>query len=158
MIADHNRQGADADDWRNMIRKLRDQPTRQEDISALISLTNCYNASICKFDPSRLNRAYEAALSRPHPIARLYGAYAAFQRDSMHDDALAIKYLALAVRGDPSEPAYRIDLAALYAHSGQRDKALHQIAALRGMNLAGRLDGSIATLERLVAQSKAGTP
>src|SRR6185437_210078 len=76
MIADHHRQGVDANYWHSMIRKLRDQPTRQEDISALVSLTNCYGKGACKFDVMQLQRAYEAALSRPHPIARLDGAYA----------------------------------------------------------------------------------
>jgi hypothetical protein len=154
MIADHHQQGADADYWRSMIRKLRDQPTRQEDISALISLTNCYEANICKFDTSWLQRAYEAALSRPHPIARLCGAYADFQRDILHDDMQAEKYLALAVAGEPTEPAYREDLAALYARNGQTERAIEQIDALRRMNLAGRLDGQIAALERLAEQGK----
>ena len=154
MIADHHHQGADADYWNSMIEKLRNQPTRQEDISALTSLTTCYEANICKFDVSWLQRAYEAALSRPHPIPRLDGAYADFQRDILHNDALAIKYLALAVKGDPSEPAYRIDLTALYARNGQTEQALEQIDALRRMNLAGRLDGQIAVLERLAEQGK----
>jgi hypothetical protein len=154
MIADHHRQGDDAEYWNSMIQKLRDQPTRQEDISALVSLTNCYEADICKFDVSWLGRAYEAALSRPHPIARLCGAYADFQRDILHDDMQAEKYLALAVAGEPTEPAYREDLAALYARNGQTERALEQIDALRRMNLAGRLDGQIATLERLAEQGK----
>ena len=158
MIVDHHRQGADAEYWRQMIDKLRGQPTRQEDISALISLTNCYGADICKFEVSWLQRAYEAALSRPHPIARLLGAYADFQRDQLHDVVQAEKYLALAVAGDPGEPAYREDLAALYARNGQTDKALEQIDALRRMNLAGRLDGQIATLERLAKQGKTSAP
>jgi len=154
MIADHHQQGADADYWRSMIRKLRGQPTRQEDISALISLTNCYEAKICKFDTAWLQRAYKAALSRLDPIARLLGAYADFQRDILHDDLQAEKYLALAVAGDPSEPAYRMDLTALYARNGQTGEALKQIAELRRMNLAGRLNGQIATLERLVDAGK----
>ncbi len=154
MLADHDRQGADAEYWHSMIRKLRDQPTRQEDISALISLTNCYEAGICKFDKSWLQRAYEAALSRPHPIARLEGAYADFQRDVLHDDMQAEKYLARAVAGAPEESAYRIDLAALYARNGQTEKAVQQIDALRRMNLAGRLDRQIATLESLAEQGK----
>jgi tetratricopeptide (TPR) repeat protein len=149
MIADHGHQGEDAAYWNSMTRKLRDQPTRQEDISALVSLTNCYGADICKFDVLNLQRAYEAALSRPHPIARLNSAYAAFQRDIMHDDQQAITYLERAVAGAPGESAYRVDLAALYARDGQTEKALQQIDALRRMNLAGRLDGQIATLERL---------
>lgn len=154
MIADHHQQGADGEYWNSMIRKLRDQPTRQEDISALISLTNCYESDICKFDVSWLQRAYEAALSRPHPIARLDGAYADFQRDILRDDMQAEVYLARAVAGDPGESAYRVDLAALYARNGQTEKALEQIDALRRMNLAGRLDGQIATLERLAEQGK----
>lgn len=154
MLADHHHQGADSDYWHSMIHKLRNQPTRQEDISALISLTNCYEASICKFDKSWLQRAYEAALSRPHPIARLDGAYADFQRDILHDDMQAEKYLERAVAGAPDESAYRIDLAALYARNSQTEKAVQQIDALRRMNLAGRLDRQIATLESLAEQGK----
>jgi hypothetical protein len=154
MIADHHREGADDAYWDSMVRKLRDQPTRQEDISALISLANCYESGICKFDVAQLQRAYEAALSRPHPIARLNGGYADFQRDILHNDQLAEVYLAQAVAGDPGEPAYRVDLAALYARNGQTEKALQQIDALRRMNLAGRLDGQIAMLERLAEQGK----
>jgi hypothetical protein len=154
MIADHNLQGNDVGYWRSMINKLRDQPTRQEDISALISLTNCYGHGICKFDVANLQHAYEAALSRPHPIARLQGAYADFKRDILHDYVQAEGYLARAVAGDQSEPAYRMDLAALYARNGQTAQTLEQIDALRRMNLAGRLDGQIATLERMAKQGK----
>lgn len=154
MLADHQRQGNDGAYWKSMTHKLQDQPTRQEDISALVSLTNCYEAHICKFDVSNLQRAYEAALSRPHPIARLDGAYADFQRDILHDDMQAEKYLASAVRKAPSESAYRIDLAALYARNGQTEKALEQIDALRRMNYAGRLDQQIAVLEQLAERGK----
>jgi hypothetical protein len=154
MITDHQHQGDDHVFWQSMIQKLRDQPTRQEDISALISLTNCYGANICKFDTSNLQLAYEAALSRPHPIARLNGAYADFQRDILHNDALAIIYLERAVKGDPGESAYRVDLAALYARNGRTEQAVEQIDALRRMNLAGRLDGEIAALDRMAEQGK----
>ncbi len=154
MIADHHREGADDEYWDSMVQKLHDQPTRQEDISALISLSSCYSSGICKFDVAQLQRAYEAALSRPHPIARLNGAYADFQRDILHNDQLAAVYLERAVADAPGESAYRIDLAALYARNGQTEKALQQIDALRRMNLAGRLDAQIATLERLAEQGK----
>jgi hypothetical protein len=155
MLADHHAHGDDTALWQSMTTKLRDQPTRQEDISALISLTNCYGAGICKFNVADLDRAYRAVLSRPHPIARLNGAYADFQRDILHNDALAIRYLALAVKGDPSEPAYRIDLTALYARNGQTEQALKQIDTLRRLNYAGRLNRQIGVLERLVEQGKA---
>ncbi len=158
MIADHDHPGDDAAFWDSMTTKLARQPTSQEDISALISLTSCYAAGICRFDLARLQHAYQAALSRPHPKARLNGAYAAFSRDQLHDDAQAETYLARAVAGDPSEPAYRVDLAALYARNGQTTQALEQIDALRRINLAGRLDRQIEILERLAEQGKVDTP
>jgi len=154
MLADHKQHGDDRTYWNSMTHKLRDHPTRQEDISALISLTNCYEANICKFDIINLQNAYEAALSRPHPIARLDGAYADFQRDILHNDMQAEKYLASAVRKAPSESAYRVDLTALYARNGQTGLALEQIDALRRLNYAGRLDQQIAVLERLAEQGK----
>jgi hypothetical protein len=154
MIVDHNHRGDDDAYWRAAIDKLRNQPTRQEDISGLVSLTNCYASSICQFDLSRLDEAYQAALSRPHPIARLDAAYAAFQRNLMHDDVLATKYFALAVAGAPSEANYRIDLAALYARQGKTERAVEQIDAIRRMNAFGRWDGQLATLERLAEQGK----
>jgi hypothetical protein len=158
MLIDHNQQGDDHAIWDSMVRKLRDQPTGQENISALISLTQCYKNGVCKFDVAQLERAFKAALSRPHAIARLNSAYAVFQRDVMHDDILAEQYLALAVVGDPGESAYRIDLAALYAGHGQTANAQEQIDALRRLNYAGRIDKEITILERLIKQGKAPTP
>lgn len=150
MLVDHGQQGDDRAFWDSMARKLRDQPTGQGDISALITLTQCYAKGICKFDVAQLQRAYQAVLSRPHATARLNGAYAVFQRDTLHDDMLAAKYLALAVTGDPDEPAYRIDLAVLYARQGLMEKAREQIEALRRLNYAGRLDKQITELEHRV--------
>jgi hypothetical protein len=66
----------------------------------------------------------------------------------------AEKYPALAVAGDPVEPACRVDLGALYGRSGQTGQALEQIDALRRMNLAGRFDRQIATLERLAEHGR----
>lgn len=154
MIVDHHHQGDDSAFWDSMVRKLRDQATNQGDISALITLTQCYDKGICKFDVKQLQRAYQAVLSRPHPIARLNAAYAVFQRNILHDDMLAEKYLALAATSDPSEPAYRIDLAALYARNGQTEMAKEQIDALQHLNYAGRLDAQIALLELLTEQGK----
>lgn len=155
MLVDHGGQGDDGAYWDSMVRKLRGRPTDQGDISSLISLTQCYGKGICKFDVMQLQRAYLAALSRPHPTARLNHAYAVMQRDILHDDVLAEKYLALAVAGDPSEPAYRIDLAALYARHGKTDKAQEQIDALQRLNYAGRLNQQIAELERRLEPGKA---
>lgn len=157
MLTDHGQPGNDGAFWDSMVRKLRDQPTGQENVSALITLTKCYGAGICKFDVAQLQRAYQAVLSRPQPSPRLNGAYADFQRDILHDDMLAEKYLALAAIGDPSEPAYRVSLAVLYARNGQTEKAQKQIDALRHLNYAGRLDRQITELEQLTEKRKLAT-
>jgi hypothetical protein len=154
MLVDHDQQGDDNAYWESLVRKLRDQPTGQENISALMTLTQCHSKGGCKFDSAQLQRAYQAVLSRPHPIARLNAAYAVFQRDVMHDDLLAEKYLILATTSEPNEPAYRIDLAVLYTRHGQPDKAQVQIDALRRLNYAGRLDKQLAALDGLTKQSK----
>jgi hypothetical protein len=157
MLVDHDEQGDDSAYWDSMVRKLRDQPTGQENISALIALTQCYSKGVCKFDVAQLQRAYQAVLSRPHTTARLNGAYAAFQYGVLHNDTLAERYLELAVTGEPSEPAYRVDLAALYARNSQMDKALEQIEALRRLNYAGRLDRQLSKLEQAVEPGKSIT-
>ena len=155
MLVDHDQRDDDSAYWDSMVSKLRDQPTGQENISALIALTQCYRHGSCKFDLGQLQRAYQAALSRPHTIARLYGAYATLQFDILHDDMQAEKYLALAVAGDPSEPAYRIDLAALYVRNGQIKETVEQIDALRRLNYAGRINKQIAELEQATKSRQA---
>lgn len=154
MLADHGHQGDDSAYWDSMERKLRDQPIRHEDISALTTLTQCYSNGGCKFDSAQLQRAYDAALSRPHPIARLNAAYAIFQRDILKNDSSAEKYFELAAMGDPDEPGYRIDLTVLYARNGQIEKAKEQLSILQRLNYAGRLAKQLDALARLVDQSQ----
>ncbi len=151
MTTDHRAHGDDAQLWKDMAAKLRSQPTMQEDISALISLTQCRVKNDCHFDIAPLNEAFLAALSRPSPIARLVAAYSDFARDLLHDPATAIRYMRLAVAKAPYEPAYRVQLAHMLAISGQSAEARQQIEALRRMDSFGRLDRQIKIL-----QSQAG--
>lgn len=155
MIDTHEDEADDTAVWNEMIAKLRNQPTTQEDISALISLTQCRRKDDCHFDIAPLQRAFLAALSRPHPIARLYGAYADFACYLLHDDALAIDAMRNAVKGAPGEPAYRIQLTHWLAIHGMTEEAVRQIDALRRMDNLGRLDSQIATLEQ---QAELGGP
>ncbi|HEY3519459.1 MAG TPA: hypothetical protein VGK80_00270 [Rhodanobacteraceae bacterium] len=151
MITDHAAHGDDAQLWKDMAAKLRSQPTMQEDISALISLTQCRVKNDCHFQIPPLNTAFLAALSRPGPIARLVAAYSDFARDLLHDQAIAIRYMRMAVAKAPYEAAYRIQLAHMLAISGQAADARQQIEALRRMDSFGRLDRQIKIL-----QSQAG--
>lgn len=155
MIAEHSGNANDSALWKEMTDKLRAQPVAQEDISTLISLTQCRVKSNCHFDPALLQHAFLAALSHPHPIARLLGAYADFARDLLHNDGLSIDYLQRAVIAAPAEPAYRVQLAHLQAIHGMTEAALRNIDALRRMDSFGRLDAQIATLEE---QAEEGGP
>lgn len=148
MIADHTAHGDDAQLWRDMERKLRNQPTTEEDISALISLTRCKVKNDCHFEVAPLQRAFLAALSRLNPMARLLAAYSNFARDLLHDDSVAIRYMQLAVKKDPNQPAYRMQLAQMLAVTGQTQEAVRQIDALRHMDSFGRLDTQIRALEQ----------
>jgi hypothetical protein len=148
MIIDHHAHGDDAEVWQGTIAKLRSHPTTQEDISALISLTQCHLKHNCHFDIASLNAAFLAALSRPNPIARLLAAYSDFARDLLHDEATSSRYMRLAVEKAPQEAAYHVQLAHMLAVSGQTEEAVRQIDALRRMDSFGRLDAQIAILER----------
>jgi hypothetical protein len=148
MIDSHESVAKDVPAWNEMIAKLRSQPTTQEDISALISLTECRRKDDCHFDIAPLQRAFQAALSRPHPIARLYSAYADFAYYLLHDDALAIDAMRKAVKGAPGEPAYRVQLTHWLAIHGMTEEAVRQIDALRRMDSLGRLDSQIKILEQ----------
>ena len=155
LIATHEGQANEQQVWNQMITKLHSQPTRQEDISALISLTQCRVKGDCHFDIAPLHRAFDAALSRPNPIARLYAAYADFASQLLHNDALAISAMRNAVKKAPGEPAYRIQLTHWLAIHGMTEEAVRQIDALRRMDSLGRLDAQIATLEQ---QAERGGP
>ncbi|MGH8213188.1 MAG: hypothetical protein ACREPP_08185, partial [Rhodanobacteraceae bacterium] len=150
MAADHAAHGDDAALWKEMAAKLRSQPTMQEDISALISLTQCRVKNDCRFDIAPLNEAFLAALSRPSPIARLIAAYSDFARDLLHDQKIALRYMRMAVQKSPGEVAYRIELAHLLAISGQSAEARQQIEALRRMDSFGRLDRQLKILQSQV--------
>ena len=121
----------------------------------MISLSECRRKNDFHFDIAPLQRAFEAALSRPHPIARLYSAYADFAAYLLRDDTLAIDSMRKAVKGAPSEPAYRIQLTHWLAIHGMTEEAVRQIDALRRMDSLGRLDSQIKILEQ---QAERGGP
>ena len=92
-----------------------------------------------------------AALSHPHPEARLLASYGDYAWNVLNDHQLGLRASRDAVKAEPSEPAYHITLARMYLVLGQRQNAKQQIEALKRLNYGGRLDGSIAKLQAALA-------
>jgi hypothetical protein len=149
MIADRSDHASKPELWQQFIGKLRNRPTSEEDISALIALTDCRRNGQCTVDVDQLQLAYDAALSHPDPDATLLGEYARFARDLRHDQPLALSYLRRAVKLAPDDPVYLVDMAALLAAQGDTEDALREIDELRRINTFGRLDSQIESLEKL---------
>jgi hypothetical protein len=101
-----------------------------------------------------MQAAFDAALSHPDTSARVWATYGDYAWNVLgkHDKGLALTEHAVAV--DPDEPAYRITLARMYLVKGETALAKGQIKALQGLNIGGRLDGSIATLEERVSNAQ----
>ncbi|MBS0575389.1 MAG: hypothetical protein JSS45_03025 [Proteobacteria bacterium] len=148
MVMAQDRSGGQVDPllWQRMIKQLQAQPTSDEDISALESLTNCRARGYCRFQPEPLDRAFRAALSRPFPRARLSATYASFAWRVLHDAPLADRYFHAAVSTEPSTAVYRADLARLLVIEGRSREALEQVAQLKKLNTSGQLDQDIAQI------------
>ena len=139
--------------WQMMIDKLAARPAGVEDESSLGALTECARDSRCTLSLDRLSMAYQAALDHPRHTPRLVGMYADFAWNLLDDDALAVRMGKEAVELAPREPAYRVTLARMYAANGDLAAARTQIAALRRLNVAGELDGDIASVTTELAKS-----
>ncbi|MGB8715793.1 MAG: hypothetical protein WCD66_05450 [Rhodanobacteraceae bacterium] len=138
--------------WDNMTAKLKAHPPGVQDTSSLIALTKCARTGSCKLPPGRMLNAFLAALSHPHPKARLLASYGDYAWNVLNDHQLGLRASRDAVRAEPGEPAYHITLARMYLVLGQRENAQQQIDELKRLNYGGRLNGSIAKLQTALKQ------
>ncbi len=150
--ADRIGNGNDPVPWKLIEDKLRTRPNNEEDASSIESLTVCRQQERCHFDPARLQPLFDAALSHHHPAARVLARYGDYVLWWRHDNALAERYLRMAVDTDPSEPAYHIALGRLLAFEHRGQEALGQVDALQRLNTMGRMDDRIQQLEDLIEQ------
>lgn len=141
--------------WTSMRKKLRARPATVQDESSLGALSQCLDQSGCHFEAEELHKAFDAAMDQPNPSARLCSLYADFALSTLEDNALALRLSGMAVTKAPSEPVYRVKLAQRALAARDEILARQQIAALRAMNFAGRLDGTISSLEGALTRSSA---
>ncbi|HEX7338811.1 MAG TPA: hypothetical protein VF271_02645 [Rhodanobacteraceae bacterium] len=144
--------------WDSMIAKLKARDPGVQDVSSLAALTTCARDGGCDLPENRMVAAFLAALSHPHPKARLLAIYSDYAWNVMGDHALGERMAAAAAKRDPGEPAYHITLARMFIAQGHLDAAKAQLDALKKLNVGGRLSGSIMGLRVDILQAAKKRP
>ena len=93
--------------WERMIAHLKKYPPAVQDESSLAALTKCAIEGACPLPPSPMVEAFVAALSRPHPSARVMQTYADYALNVLHDRELAERLLTDAVKIQPGNAGIR---------------------------------------------------
>jgi hypothetical protein len=140
--------------WEDFIHRLKTQPFGPQAAAALASMVDCANEGMCRFPPGRMLEAFDAALSHgEYPeLFNLYGSYAL---RSLGDVPLALRAWREAVRTQPSEPQYHINLAKLLIVLRRDDEAMAEIQALRAIGRIGQYESLARNLEADLRQHRA---
>jgi hypothetical protein len=148
--------------WDSMERKLQRRAPTIEDESSIMSLSSCSLEGLCALPSDQLLRLYVAALSHPKPRGRLLAAYGEFAWNILGDRELGFRMAQAASAAEPAEPAYHITVVREALVLGKTDLVAEHMAALHRLNLNGRLDDSIKSLQKRAetyggGAAKAGT-
>jgi protein O-mannosyl-transferase len=136
--------------WDSMIAKLASRPPGIQDESSLSSLVQCARDGLCDLPESRMLAAFEAALSHPNPSARLLAAYSDYAWNTVGNHGLGESLMQRAVKSAANEPAYRITLIRMLVANHQWEQIEPHMHALQRMNMGGRLEDSIQSLEQQI--------
>ena len=101
--------------WERMIAHLKSVPPGVQDESSLAALTKCAIEGACPLPPSPMVEAFVAALSHPHPSARVMQVYADYALNVLHDRELAERLLTDAVKIQPGNAGIRRTLREVQA-------------------------------------------
>jgi hypothetical protein len=132
--------------WDSLIAKLKTRNPGVQDESSLAALTKC----VRDLPVNRMMAAFMAALSHPHPDARLLANYSDYSWNVLDDKSLGLRMAENAVKADPGEPVYRITLVRMQVASGHIDETAEQMKALQRLDIGGRLDNSIHELQHQI--------
>jgi hypothetical protein len=97
-----------------------------------------------------MRQAFTAALSHPHPGARLFATYGDYAWNVLDEHELGERMTEAAVKASPDEPAYRITLIRMLAAQGRKPEARAALQELEKLNVGGRLSRSLDQLHTLV--------
>jgi hypothetical protein len=122
-----------------------------------MSLATCALQQGCDLPFNKLLDVYQAALSHPAPHSRLLAAYADFAWSGLDDHTLGYAMIRLATEKEPAEPAYHVTTLRFALAMGDRKVADDQMARLRSLNVGGRLDATIAPLQKQIEAARAAS-
>lgn len=143
--------------WNSLIGKLAARRPGVQDESSLGALTQCARDNSCSLPLNRMNDAYSAAIAHSDPSARLLSMYADFAWNLLGDHSLGLNMARKAVQTKPTEPAYQITLIRMLVASGETDEAKRQLEALKNLDIGGRLDDSLHSLDGLLKEQSGDT-
>jgi protein O-mannosyl-transferase len=135
--------------WASMIEKLKSRPPGVQDESSLGALTECARDHNCDLPPQRMIDAYLAALSHPHPSARLLAMYGDYAWNVLDDRKLGLRMTNAAIEASPDEPAYRITSIRMLASQDRDAEAREALKQLESLNTGGRLNNELTELRAL---------
>lgn len=144
--------------WDTMIAKLASRQPGVQDESSLSTLVQCARDESCDLPQSRMVAAFNAALSHPHSSSRLLASYSDYAWNVLDDRALGEQLIKRAVDAAPNEPAYRITLVRMLAVNKELHSIEPQMEALQRMNIGGRLNDSIRSLQQQIDAASSSPP
>lgn len=136
--------------WDSMITKLETRKPGVQDESSLIALMYCMRDHQCLLSKSRMNSAFQAAISHPEPSARILAAYGEYAWNLLSDVGLGEQLMTAAIKTAPGEAAYRITLFRMLISEEKYDDAKLQLAKLQLLNVGGYLDNEITAMRLLL--------
>ncbi len=132
--------------WSDMQAKLRNQPIRPQELTAIASLTDCAIAKKCVFPQAQMLATY-AALSSRGPNAEAASMHGNYVLNVLGDSAQALRLWQQAAALRPDERQYHISLVKLFVYLGRYDEARAQIAALRRIGRLGANEAIAKSME-----------
>jgi tetratricopeptide (TPR) repeat protein len=129
--------------WKDIAVRLRRDPVGVQEISAIGSLAQCARGGACSFPHDAMVATFQAALSHgPNP--EVLNIYADYVFNVLRQPDTALQLWRQAIRLQPNEAQYRINLIRALIALGRVGEARNEIAGLR------RLGGPLATTEQAV--------
>lgn len=138
--------------WDSMDEKLRLRRPGVQDESSLAALAQCAERTECDLPRSRMQNAFEAAMSHPEPTPRLLSTYASYAWNVMGSRSQALALQTRAADGAPGEAAYQVTLIRMLLALGEVVQAHARLAQLQQLNVGGHLDSQIDTLRQQLSQ------